>query len=1264
MPAETGVQIITQLCLKGPRNHAVLSIMNKSWKTRLGQLSDLPFLILFTIYLTYTIFTSTTFHLPVPDRFLKNLFFLFCLSMVLRFPVYLKALLTQKRILAASILLALNYVLVYRSGNHLPLLFSGILTVGFLGMDHRKVLKLFTIVLGCLLVLTFSAACCGAIQDFVMMKDGYVRTSLGICYPTDMASYVLFLLMYSWAAWKRIPDLVAFILGVACFFFSRYIAMSITSTICSAVFCAVVLGHFLCVECGIVKRVPPFLRSLIRQLMTFAFPLLALLMFVLMFAYSKNIGPAVRLNSLLSDRLALPLDAFRKYGLKPFGTPFEQVGNGFSSFAPKNYYFVDSTYPLILIRYGWILFLSLCASWSMTTRKAFQSHNTRLACVLAMIAFHSFSEHHFIETNFNVLALLPFAAFLPDSSASERSVSKEIRKSALITLGLAAASGFAALLLPVFFTWMRTVFQLNKWTSGGANGFRVLRTLAMIYGSALLAVTGLIFCVYILRSGKVKAPKLKAAAAVLVCAVSLWDLYSIVQAGNALINNSVSKYSEQLEADRAAIQLIADSASGKVYMDSFPCMYQQKINGISDSLLLGDELARFYNTSVIMDVKYDSNCFINSGFLFTPISNRYGLYTNDIAVISALKEHGFHLTGYYNVKKSVSLKSLARLNQLSYTKEAGLSLSGNDQALKKGPTVSLYNGTYTVEYELNLLEKMQDAAKSTAEDIIATLRVSAFNGEKLLKEHIVKRNQFDQNGHATLKLTFYSNSYPGIEFLAIPEQYSAFTISSISYYRSPEYDVHMFYNQKRQKYKEEYYTLDGTPTETAEGYNACEFEYDYDGRITGIHYYDSEDHPVLISGGYASLKRVLDQKGRIVLESYFGTDGDPTLCTGGYAAISRTYNQNNDVIVQKFFDTSGNLTPTISLYAEVHRTFDQNHHVIQESYYDLNEEPFTLPAGYAKVEYVYDSNGRPYIEKYFDSDGNLVLTNNHYAEIHREYTSQNQISQESYFGIDGKPLSLPNGYAMIKRSFDSNGNAVLIEYCNSEGQRVMTAMNYSALRRKYNNRNHIIYEAYFDVTDNPVLMPEKYAAIAYERNEIGDAVSYKYFDANNKLCNRIEGYAELKQEYNEIRLPVHDSYYDTEGKPVITTMHYSGVRREFNELRQISREYFYDTEDSLMLLPAGYASVSYEKDSMNHPFVFRYYDLLGKPVIITDGYAELHKSYDQKGRVISESYYDTNQNAVENTEGFHRVEYTLNDDGTVKSKQYYNAENILLSFPQ
>lgn len=1228
--------------------------MNETWKNRLQQLADLPFLAVFTFYLIHLLFESSTFFLPLPGGFLRNLLILLCLSLLPRIPVYLKALKSQKKLLAAAILLAANYALIYHSGGHFSLLYTGVLTIGFLEMDHRKVMKLFTIVLGCFLVLVFTAACCGAIQDLVMMKDGYIRTSLGICYPTDMASYVLFLLMYSWAAWKRIPDLVTFVLGIVCFFFSRYIAMSITSTICSVVFCTIVLGHFLCIECGLARRVPVCLKTLVRQLMTFAFPLLALLMFALIYAYSKNIGPALRLNGILSNRLELPLAAFHQYGLKPFGTPFEQIGNGFTTFAPNNYNFVDSTYPLILLRYGWVLFLALCVSWTAATRNAFLKRDSRLACLMAMIAFHSFSEHHFIAVNFNILLVLPFAAFIKLPAVEKHPLREEVLRSGKVLLGLAAMTGLSACILPAFFTWMRTIFQLNQWTGGGKNVYPAIRVLFYLYGSAVLAAAGILFSISVLRHRKTKAPKKKAAAGIMVSAASLAVLFSLVQAGNSYINRSVSDYSKWLKEDQKALQLITEAASGKVYIDSVPRIYQQKYPGISDTMFLGDELARFYSTSVIMDIKYDSNCFINSGFLFTPISSRHALYTNDTSVIDALKEQGYHLTGYYNTEKSVNLRYLARLNQIPYTNKTGLSLSGSKYALLHGPHISLYGGPYTATFKLKLTEFNNLLTENEMFDSVATLRVSAYNGEKVLKEHVLNRDQFDENGQAVIQLPFTSSNYSGIEFLVIPGGDYRFTVSSISYCRTPQYDIHNLYNTKKRKYRMEFYTLEGAPTTTTEGYSACEYEYNYNGIITEVRYYDAKNQPTLINNGYASLQRALDQRGRTTLESYFDIDKKPTLCSEGYASVSREYDQDNNVTIEKYFDTTGNPTGTTFIYSEIHREYNDRNQVIKESYYDSDGQPLTMPAGYSMIESQYDSSGRPYIQKYLDINGNPVITASHYAEIHREYTPQNWVSKESYYDTKGLPLTLPAGYSMIKRSFDDKGNAILTEYCDSKGVRVMTTMHYAALMRRYNERNHVIYDAYLGINNEALLMPEKYAAISYERNEVGDAIVFKYYNQLGQLTLRSEGYAQIMRSYNEQRLPYRDIYLDVNGNPIITKMMYAEIRRDFNSLRQISKEYYFDTNGEPMVLPSGQASVSYERDSTGLPLIFRYYDSNNHPVLLSNGYAEMHRGYNNTQQIISESYYDANHNPVNNTSNFHRVEYERDNNNRVIRYRYYD----------
>ena len=1198
--------------------------MNTTIKQRLEIISEFPFLIFFSVYFSYLLFSTSTFKLPLPPTFVKRLFFMLCFALIPRIPFLLKA---RKTHLLAALLMASTYYLVYKADGYSFLLFSGLFTVGFFGIDYRKIMKLYTIVLGCFLILTFSAACCGAIQDYVYLKDGYIRSSLGICYPTDMSSYVLFLLMYSWAVWRKIPDLVAVILGIICFYFSKYIAMSVTSTIVSILFFATVFCHFLCVECGLSKRLPKIFVKYFKALMVLAFPLFGILMFLLIFLYAKEFNIALRLNVVLSDRLKLPLESYHKYGIKAFGSPLPQIGNGFSSFKPLEYIFVDSTYPLILLRYGWVLFIMLCTSWSFCTKRAFLNKDSRLACLFVLIAFHSFSEHHFTEINFNPLVVMPFTAFLPvpyEVKQPQEHVPNDIFRSIKILVLIMTVSLIIALILPHYFTWMRTIIQLHDWTGGGKNGFLVLRTLSGIYILvALFLLSGIIGGRYFLSFlHSKKKHYYHIVLPTLVMLSSLFLLSHIWFSGNQLISDSVSEYHRQLLADQNTLSLITKSSTGKVYIDNVPSIYQQIVPGISDSVFCGDELARFYNTSVITDWTNDSSCFINSGFLFTRISRFHALYTNDNAVIRALKENGIHLTGYYNAEKSINLSYLSRLNNLLYSKRAGLSLNGNDHSLQCGPYISLYSGQYTVEYELQLND-VEAAKENMANNEIAMLRISAYNGKLILKEHVISKDQFNENGHALLKIPFNSENYSDIEFLAFPEGNHSFQISSIRYYRSPQYDIHMLYNKKRQRYREEYYTLDGIPTESTGGFSSVEYGYDPEGRITDIHYYDMNNAPAILSTGYSSLKRQFDARGRVVWESYFGPNSEPVLCSNGYASTFRSYNSDTeDVSLQKYYGLNGESVRTIWLYAEIHRRYNDRHQIILESYYDTDGSPFTMPTGQSMIESQYDSSGRAHIQRYLNASGNPVITTYGYAEIHREFTPQNWVSKESYYGIDGEPLSLPAGYAMIRRDFDERGNATLTEYCAADGSRIMTTMHYSALIRRFNDRNHIIYEGYLDIDDNPATLPGNYAAVEYERNSIGDAISFKYYDQTGTFAPRSEGYAEILRDYDDKRNPIRDIYLDTEGNPVITTMQYAEIHRSYNDMRQITSESYFDLKGNPCSNTSGFHKIKYEYDTKNLVTSFRYFDTFNLPIEINWGYFEERRSYNLDGSIAAQQYFN------------------------------------------
>ena len=250
--------------------------------------------------------------------------------------------------------------LAYRAGGYEFLIFLFIPFIGMIGIDYRKPLRYHLIAVLSVLGIALVAASTGCVKNIVYCRDG-VRSSWGICYPTDFSTYVLFALIALWVAWDRLPDWAMLLISLITIGLSLCVTGSRNSQICSfLLFFAIA---YLIFERQVIDRRPRlrWVKRGVNGILTAALPLCALATYLMVFLYAKGNGAMVRLNGALTDRLLLCLNAVQKYGLQPFGAKFSMAGLGFSTFPNLKNTFIDCSYVLIPVRYGWVLFLAL--SW-------------------------------------------------------------------------------------------------------------------------------------------------------------------------------------------------------------------------------------------------------------------------------------------------------------------------------------------------------------------------------------------------------------------------------------------------------------------------------------------------------------------------------------------------------------------------------------------------------------------------------------------------------------------------------------------------------------------------------------------------------------------------------------------------------------------------------------------------------------------------------------------------------------------------------------
>lgn len=1231
---------------------------------------DIVFLALMSIYLLYSMSLTSTFFFPFPVGFVKGLFILLSCSAILRclfvFSMYWKKTHDLKWFVTVFAVLWLTgvYFFVYISDGFSFLLFMGVLTVGCVGLDYRKLLRLHTILFSLFLLITFISALGGAIDNYVYMKDGYIRSAWGICYPTDFASSVFFAVLLIWVAWEQLPDTVVLPIALVGVYISKIIAMSITSTICFASLAFVIMLRIVYCKAIRIQEWGNKVRKIGGWVLIIAFPLLAGIMFLLISAYGRGFSVALIIDNLLSRRLYYAWEVLQECGITLFGTPFAQIGNGFSVFSSQKYHFVDSTYPLLLIRYGLILFVTYCITWPYTVKRALKAQDWRLAWAMMLIAIHSFSEHHFIEVNYDLLVVMPFAAFptytellSEHKDSNNRADSVDLRKRwkwITILLSLFLLVMFTT---PRVLSWMRTVIEALDWTGGGWNGVRVAGSVTFV-----LAIFGLlVFCFWRGITKYYMAP-LSAGKYVLGGSICVTTLLGVFSAANQRTMEASDMFEPTIREEADVLQQVLRLAEGTVYVNEVPELYHRYFPQLGRSIFYKDELARCYNITAIMDRAYDSDCFINSGFLFTPISEKHAIYTNDLGVIRGLEDLGVHLTGYYNIEKEVSLRQMAQINSLSYEDKEGLILSGSGKTMKNGPYLSLYSGLYSVWYDF-ALDDGKSVSDMKEDELLGTLSVSARYGEEVLKEQKVFRSQFDKDGKYSAEVKFWTNNYRGIEFQAQLESGQIMKLEGLRYARTPAYDVHAFYDRNRKKYREEYYSLAGERITTPEGYASCEYDYNYDRVINEIRYYDENNNPVLINAGYAQVKRKLDEKNRIIREEYYGTDGKPVLLAQGYASNEREYDEENNAIVQRYYDTNGKPVITTWNYSEVHREFDEKKRVIKESYYGPDGFPMDMPQGYATIEKTYDEAGNVLSQRYYDALKKPVMTTWNYAEIRWEYNEKNQIVRESYYDAEEHLITIPQGYAINEREYDSAGNAIVQRYCNALGLPVMTIWNYSEIHREFDENRRILRESYFNTTGEPVKVAAGYAEIRREYNDKNQVSKESYYDVKGQIQIMPEGYAYNEREYDEEGNVNVQRYLDTDGIPVMTTWNYAEVHRVFNENKQVIRESYFGVDGKPINMPQGYAVNERSYDENGNANIQRYCDANGIPVITTWNFAEVHRVFDKKHRVIEQRYYGTDGNPIALPGGQYSDTRVYDANGQLAVMKYFgiNGKPIMLT---
>lgn len=389
--------------------------MIKDMKTRISKLNidfdfedywEIIYLILLAFFVGMRFLLSTMFTIYWPKYFYRTLT---VIGVVLVLLHLMMAKDISKKEIAAMLVVTFVFMMSHYVSGYDFLVDLLILILGAYRVNFRNILKTYIAVWSVLLVVTIIGAMTGLAENLVYYQgEGgeRVRMALGICYPTDLAAYVAFLMF----AYVCVRDE-----------YITYLEICVMAALAGAVYYITdARTDFIVMEMTafatlFIKKISQkhkyILENKIIKIMYYIIPVMVCTIswgITAIFTYENAF--LTKLNDgFISNRLSMGKQAIDDYGITLFGKYVIEMGYGGSTDVNKPYFFIDSSYISIGIKYGIIMLILFMIFTLYSIKKVMKKQKYLWIIMLMMVSLQSFMEHHMIQYWYNVYILLIFA---------------------------------------------------------------------------------------------------------------------------------------------------------------------------------------------------------------------------------------------------------------------------------------------------------------------------------------------------------------------------------------------------------------------------------------------------------------------------------------------------------------------------------------------------------------------------------------------------------------------------------------------------------------------------------------------------------------------------------------------------------------------------------------------------------------------------------------------------------------------------------------
>lgn len=368
-------------------------------KNDIEKMLEYIYLIVFAVYMGIAFLGSTMFEITWPTYIHKDLRAILLIVILLRIGYGNQY--TIRDILMVAVIGIICVLFINRKGYE-DICNIFLLVIGAKGISFKKIIQVYFFVSVMLLCITIYAAISGNIENLVYYQAGRRRRiAMGIVYPTNFSAHVFFIsLCYLYIRREKISYVelggIA-IIGIVTYWLSD----ARLDFVCT--FLAVGIFGYNKWRYGKGERIKQRyeINKIWSMLLALSPVLCASFMIVISTYYSVDNKFMVLLNKILNNRFIQSHKAIDLYGFSLWGQSIPSQGYGGDAELPTRYFFLDSSYVSILMRYGSLVLLCVLIIMICISFKARREQDNIMLWLIAIVSVQCMIEHHLMSAAYN-----------------------------------------------------------------------------------------------------------------------------------------------------------------------------------------------------------------------------------------------------------------------------------------------------------------------------------------------------------------------------------------------------------------------------------------------------------------------------------------------------------------------------------------------------------------------------------------------------------------------------------------------------------------------------------------------------------------------------------------------------------------------------------------------------------------------------------------------------------------------------------------------